>query len=404
MDYSSSTKYYLMKNYPFLCSLLLVLVASCGKSRDNNPEDLFNKCNIIATKSIVGGDTLVTCDISAVKQSILLPLSLYTDSLEIIKLDSSEDALVGKGSVTVSKNFLGIYDYKNSSYKLFNRKGEFLHTIGAIGQGPGEYKLLYDNQIDEENNRIYLFPWTTKKVLVYDLDGNFIQDIPLPRLVHKGCFRVDTALKQMSVLNLPFTGTPIAWLQDFEGNVITEKVTPQLELLPDYSNEIMNIRYGNLMSFSLLHYMPSPDSLYHYKGDKNQLSSVFTVNFNKDMPIHYYLESPHFYGVNIFGPSTDPDYTATINKRIIIDKQTLRGGYYQLIADQLGGIIFEGGDYNEYGCILNVEPGILSERIEKKLSASEKLSSNDKNLLMNLKNTISEDDNNYIIMGKWKRK
>ncbi len=393
-----------MKNYPFIISLLLVLVSSCGKSKDSNPKDLFEKCNIIATTTVIDGDTLVTCDLSKVKQSIFLPLSLYTDSLEIIKLDNSEDALVGRANITVTKNFLGIYDFNNRLYKLFTRKGKFLHTIGAIGQGPGEYQLLYDNQIDEENNRIYLFPWTTKKVLVYDLDGNFIQDIPLPRLVHKGCFKVDTDQKQLSVLNLPFLDTPIAWLQDFDSNIISEKMVPQLQLLPDYSNEVINIRYGNLMSFSLLHYTPATDSLYHYSGDKNQLLPVFTTTFNKEMPTHYFLETPHFYSVDIIGPSTDPDFTGTVNERIIIDKQTLRGGYYQLVADQLGGISFDKSYYNEYGCILNIDPGILLERIGKRLSTPENLSSNDKALLMNLKKTISEDDNNYIIMAKWKTK
>ena len=391
-----------MKEHLYLLSLLLVLVSSCGKSKDSNSKDLFEKCNIIATRTVVDGDTLVTCDISGVKQSILLPLSLYTDSLEIIKLDNSEDALVGRANTTVTKNFLGIYDYNNCLYKLFTRKGKFLRKIGAIGQGPGEYKILYDSQIDEDNNRIYLFPWTTKKILVYDLDGNFIQDIPLPRLVHKGCLNVDTDQKQLSVLNLPFLGTPVAWLQDFDGNVISEKMAPHLEFMPDYSHEILNIRYGNSMSFSILYLPPTTDSLYHYSGDKNQLLPVFAATFNEDMPSHYYLETPHFYSVDIIGPSTDPDFTGTVNDRIIIDKETLKGGYYQLVADQLGGISFEKSSYNEYGCILNIDPGILLERIEKRLSTPEKLSSNAKNLLMKLKNTISEDDNNYIIMSKWK--
>lgn len=391
-----------MKKYHYLFCLLLVLVSSCGKSKDSNSKDLFEKCNIIATRTAVSGDTLVTCDISAVKQSILLPLSLYTDSLEIIKLDNSEDALVGRANTTVTKNFLGIYDYNNCLYKLFTRKGKFLRKIGAIGQGPGEYKILYDSQIDEDNNRIYLFPWTSKKVLVYDLDGNFIQDIPLPRLVHKGCLNVDTGQKQLSVLNLPFLGTPISWLQDFDGNIISEKIAPHLEFLPDYSHEIWNISYRNLMSFSIARLPPASDSLYHYSGDKNQLLPIFTTTFNKEIPSHYYLETPHFYSVDIIGPSTDPDFTGTVNERIIIDKQTLRGGYYQLVADQLGGISFDKSIYNEYGCILNIDPGILLERIEKRLSTSQKLSVNDKNLLMKLKKTILEDDNNYIILGKWK--
>lgn len=380
--------------------ILFLSFYSCGKQTKESV-GLLNECSVIATKNVtVSGDTVIVCDVASVKESFLLPLSLLVDSLEIIKLDNREEALIGKSDVAISENFIGAYDYKNHSYKLFTRQGKYLRTIGAIGQGPGEYRLLYDNQIDEVNNYIYLFPWTTQKVLAYDLDGNFLQDILLPRLVHKGCFKVDTSKRRMTVLNLPFTGNSLAWVQDFNGNVICEKPAPQLELLPDYSNEIINRRYhDSLLSFSFLHALPVQDSLYHYDGDKNALLPVFTTNFGDNIPIHYYVELPQFYNISIIGPSTDPDYTGTVNRRIIIDKHTLKGGYYQLVADRIGGIILP-FDYNEYGCVANIEPEILRGQIEKRLS--EKPSSADKEVLIKLKDEISEDDNNYILLGKWK--
>lgn len=382
----------------FSVSLLLV---GCSTNQRQEAVGVLDKCSVIGIKSVTNaGDTVVVCDIAKVKDSFLLSLSLLVDTLQLVKLDQREDALVGKSSITISENYIGIYDYKNHLYKLFTRQGEFLHTIGSIGQGPGEYKILYDSQIDEKNNRIYLFPWTTQKVLVYDLDGRYVEDIILCRLVHKGCFMVDPFKKQLSILNLPFMGNPVAWLQDFEGNVMDEILAPQLELLPDYSNEIMNIRYNDsLMSFSLLHAMSIPDSLYHYWVEPAKLFPVFTATFGNNIPIHYYCELPGFYEVNIIGKSTDPDYTGAVEKKIIIDKKTLRGGYYQLVADQLGGILLT-GEYSEYGCVVNIEPGILLEQIEHRLS--EDVSEADEKILTKLKSEISEQDNNYVFIGKWK--
>lgn len=76
---------------------------------------------------------------------------------------------------------------------------------------------------------------------------------------------------------------------------------------------------------------------------------------------------------------------------------------YRLTIDQLGGIPFEGDDYyNEYGCISNIEPGKLLEQINNRLNHNA-LSLDDKRVLISLKNSISEDDNDYVFIGKLKK-
>lgn len=57
-------------------------------------------------------------------------------------------------------------------------RGIFLTNIGAIGQGPGEYQMVYDVKLDEANNRIYILPWNASQLLVYDLQGNVLDPIP----------------------------------------------------------------------------------------------------------------------------------------------------------------------------------------------------------------------------------
>lgn len=90
---------------------------------------LFDQCSVIATRKVMDGDTLIACDVAAVKESFLLPLSQLVDSFEIVRLENIDEALVNGGHITLSENYIGIRNYESGSYKLFNRQGKFIHTI-----------------------------------------------------------------------------------------------------------------------------------------------------------------------------------------------------------------------------------------------------------------------------------
>ena len=87
--------------------------------------------------------------ISTIKQqedTIDLPLSYFVEDLQMVKLDNRDEALVGKGRVSVSGNYLLVAKSGDVPYKLFRRDGTFVGTVGNIGQGPGEYTMIYDVQ------------------------------------------------------------------------------------------------------------------------------------------------------------------------------------------------------------------------------------------------------------------
>ena len=93
---------------------------------------------------------------------------------------------------------------KQTPYKLFDRTVKFITNIGSYGQGPNEYQNTYAEQLDEANNRIYILPWQSSKILVFDLKGNALDPIPLCLRVPKGKFRVNTAKSEVTVKVLPF--------------------------------------------------------------------------------------------------------------------------------------------------------------------------------------------------------
>ena len=86
------------------------------------------------------------------------------------KLDNQDEALIGGWvRTTVSDNYILVSNKKQTPYKLFTRDGKFVTTIGAYGEGPNEYANTYAEQLDEAHDRIYILPWQSNKLLVFDL-------------------------------------------------------------------------------------------------------------------------------------------------------------------------------------------------------------------------------------------
>ncbi|WP_257005638.1 6-bladed beta-propeller, partial [Tannerella forsythia] len=113
---------------------------------------------------------------SDVKSETELPLSQLLESLEIIPLENKDEAFSKIGVIYISDNYIGCQPYDQSPYKLFDRKGKFIGDIGAIGQGPGEYRNVYFSQINEKKERIYIVSHNAKKILTYDLKGIFLEN------------------------------------------------------------------------------------------------------------------------------------------------------------------------------------------------------------------------------------
>ena len=402
--------------------LLPILMVSC-RSRDNENAQWIERCSVVADRVVADGDTMIVCDYSAVKESVRIPFSMWVDSLEVIKLDNStEEALVGDTRIVdVSDNYIGI-NVAHFPYRLFTRQGKFVASIGSVGQGPGEYNLLSDCQIDEAHNRIYLLPMTrTKQILVYDLQGNFIGTIPLPYSTNSGQMHVDYDRQRVTIMQTRIGGSsrdggnlfPPLWVQDLEGNIVHENRAPQLALSPGYMYGIIFHEVtGNDAVFSILRIMREGlNSLFVYQMNSNRLSPRFATDFGSEIAEHAYVDFGDYYLTYIWGVNTDPAtrdrFLGTVVKRLFVDKRTLRGAFYKLENDYLGGIALQ--KYNqwwgwlEYGYVVCMDPGDLLDLIEERL-ADPKIPTGNREFLNVWKSKISPDDNSYVILGKRKNR
>jgi hypothetical protein len=359
---------------------------------------------------MVNGSEVITCDLSKLKETVDLPLSELIETLEIVKLDGRDEALVGATNVTISENHILVRNNKSNPYKLFDRKtGKFLATIGSYGNGPGEYLNVYDDAIDEQHQRVYLLPWQTKKVLVYDFNGKILNPIPLPAFVPKGRIHINPKTNVLSVVRLPFRDNPtICWAQKTTGDyaVINTFKSQALTLRPDYSNEVLSGKNTEGFDFYLsTFYELRPDSLYHYDDQKNSLLPKFTLDFGKKpLKIHYYLELPHHFIGNVTVELKLTANTSTVEepKYYIIDRKTLKGAYYNFYNDFLGNLPLSWPSFSNGYYVSNVDPGQLIHNITKQLESKD-LTTKQRDYLTKLLKSINENDNNYILYGKLKK-
>jgi hypothetical protein len=353
---------------------------------------------------------LTVCDRTLLKETVTIPLSLLTEELQILKLDDTDAALVKETPVEISDNYLLVKGSGAIPFKLFDKKtGKFLTNIGSFGQGPGEYRNVYDQQLDEKNNRIYLLPWQSKSILVYDLQGKALTSIPLIADAPKGKFKVDTKSSTVIVSILPFTGVnAVVWTQTTDGKLVNSIVPGHLAVAPDFSNEVEAYKTGNEYGFNIFTFAPRADSVYHYNSSQNKLIPVFTLDFkNMEQTIHSYSELPDYYLGQLAEPKQIAEnLTTTQNNRFyIVDKKTLKGSFFKLENDFLGNIEIEWPSYTFSGeyYVRNVDPMNLRDELEKTLQSAKKLSPEIQARLKKLKDSITDNDNNYILYAKLKK-
>lgn len=407
-----------MKNLPLLllCSILFFGCANNKKGESQSEQKrLLDNCNVIARYDVVNGDTITVCDYPSVKQVLNIPISRIVEEVEVVKLQTPDSISTMLGRVYVTENYLLLQQDSRgvAPYLLFKRDGSFIRTLGRWGNGPNELSSSYDEYIDEEHERLYVMPWKNNKLLAFDLKGNNLPHIPLSYQVPKAQFKIDIKRERLTVVQLPFEGTKkqsLVWVQDFKGNVIQEIDATPHEVKPDYSHEVISLKNSDAFDFQLLKYGKKDELLYHYQESSNRLVPKLALDFNGTEPFAncLYDLNHQYYMVNkaqytFYGQENNTEPIKL--KDILIDKQTLRGAYINWKVDLLGNI--PGPEYCDYFSkgylVINLYPITLKEQLSAALRNRDKLSPETVGRMTQLNNSLAEDDNNVLIIGKMKR-
>lgn len=101
-------------------------------------------------------------------------------NIRIVALETSESCFIKRiDKIKYFKNSIYVLDESLPALYVFDEEGNFQRSIGKIGQGPGEYSLIYDFLIDEKKEIIELLsPYGS--IYSYQLNGEFIERRILP--------------------------------------------------------------------------------------------------------------------------------------------------------------------------------------------------------------------------------
>ena len=394
---------------------------------------LFSACEEEKASHWYDSEELLSFDVSTLEdKEYEIKLSDLMESVEIIQLDSSTDeAYTGIFKLGISDNYLVTSTPQNIPVKLFSRKdGRFIRNIGTKGQGPGEYRTIWNIMIDEKQERIHLGEPFQDKILTYDMNGIYHAEetINLPQGIirNKYVMYLEKENNKAIVFNTPYTlyergnirvegEKNTCWIQDLKGNIIDSiSVTNSLSLPPG-SSDIWASHVkeeSSIYSFALRPVMyVRPDTLYHYNSSTNQLYPVYTPNTETALNIFTTsVESPlHYYTMQGFyekGRGINPEFLQEW-KIIQVNKKSAKGRYIRLFNDLLGDIEIVSYDFfqnikDDYAYII-YDPLDLKEQMEEALETNTEMSEEVRKRVVSMKNTLTEDSNDALVICKFKK-
>ena len=105
--------------------LITLATVSCITGNKNNAgrKNLLKDCPVVGQYVQVGDNKVLSCDQKLLTDTIRLPLSFFTEDMEIVKLDGRDTALVTQCGVSLSDNYILIHSgYPPTAFKLLTGK------------------------------------------------------------------------------------------------------------------------------------------------------------------------------------------------------------------------------------------------------------------------------------------
>jgi len=98
--------------------------------------------------------------------------------VEYVPLETANDVLIGKANLRyVSDKYIVLYDLTQDEIFVFNRNGKILSHFNHKGQGGQEYINISNLFFDEKNEEIYVSSFSTHRLLVYSISGDYKRTI-----------------------------------------------------------------------------------------------------------------------------------------------------------------------------------------------------------------------------------
>lgn len=374
------------------CSGLIILTSACNQTPKGDGSLVVSDIN---------GQEFITCNFDAITAKAQPKLSDFVEDFEIVRFENKDDAFFKPSAYIVTDNYIGVRQSR-APFLLFDRKGKLLTKVGQVGNGPGEYTMLYDQAVNEKNGKIYLGPFVgLNKVHEYNMDGSYVRSFTTPTNLAKARVKAyDDGT--VSVVHMPFTTEQSPFLAiNFNKNgdsisclapTESQRVNPFIDgSFRGFDYEC--ISFQNTNDFDVR--ITNNDTMFIYDSKANKMLPRFVMNFGgvAEKPYAFPNELPNHLLCMIYGQN---------NFVVLIDKKTRTTATFNEIENDFLGNMPASANF-EKGYFRQVfEPAQLMEKLETYL-ASGNCPESEKKKLEDLLNSLDDNDNNIMFIGKLKQ-
>ncbi|MCG6189343.1 6-bladed beta-propeller [Maribellus maritimus] len=412
-----------------LLFVLLIVVTACKTKPETkgSPE--------IETAENAKSNTFLTIDFAGIiKHKQEVPVSKIAGNVEFIQFENSDKALLGRVmDVQLTKDYIFIKHTGSNLLTQFDRSGKFIRHIGKEGRGPKEYGLMRTFSIDEKKKLIYIHTNWTRKILVYNFEGEYVNTIKLD-----GFDRLQMVWAHDSIFvsfSEPNMGTePFVFIEtDFNGDTL-QTIQNHIFWEKKEQNSFL-IFYSGRDNFYLANnklHMKGwyNDTVYTY-NEKNKIVPKFLVDL-KDHKIPDDLipekmsgkplpKECYWLGVNESAAYIFVRYGSHMDKTkskdemeegcILYNKKTKegvalknKGEEYGFVNDLNGGPDFKPRFSNDSLMFVDVTALDMKQYLDSQTFKNcEAKFPEQKEKLVQLGNTLKEDDNSFLMVAKLKK-
>jgi len=375
-------------------------------------------------------DTVFHINVDSTQKSIDLKLTDLVDSFRLVRLETSDKAIINATDYYVSEKYIIAFS-QDGIYK-FSSNGKFLKKLIGWGRGPDEISgMFFSYFYDDTKELLYIDDLNLKqKLLVYDINlEKFLSPIKKAIQGSWGSFAIynDSLIIGKSP---SYDAEPYAvFIQSFDGRFISGVLNVKKRLLGQNPVETFQPSYLSIgrndyrISFEL------DDTLFTFKN--NRLVPYITLDFNKPREIppnakvqkgdrHITFpktEAPGFLIIRmsvieeINWVSATTGDSKTINKYFFFNKSTGKYSIIRTYVDDFSEVIQSPNDgtiklpgFLKNGKLVVIyQPDIIKKIAENGLN-NPIFAPNVKEDLLNINRDLQETDNPILLIGKIKEK
>ncbi len=362
-------------------------------------------------------------------------LSEIASDVELVQLENIPEAMLANvEEIAFTKEFVFIMFWQHPVLQ-FSLDGKFIRDIGKKGKGPGEYNICLNMTVDEENESIYIHT-TELNTIVFNFDGEYLKTYNYQALENFMSFWIWG--RDSCLINYfePFLGSePFVFVEhNAKGDTIQtipnyiffnkdEQADP-FQIAP-YEERNFYYYFENKCHMKGLY----NDTVYTY-DENNKLIPKYFIDLGKyKLPVEFvyerkwkrplptnlywtgvhetsnYVFLPYGYHYNLNKPELEKKEKGLVlyNKKTkegAAVNETQQGG---IIDDMMGGPDFRPNVTNGNTALmlvsaLDMKLYLDSEQFKKqKVKLPEK-----KEKLTQLKKTLNENDNHFLVLAKLK--